>query len=434
MPGMRTVLALALAAGAIAAAPAAGAATLSWKGHTWQVTSGGMAGVCQGDPNNVTVDAAGYLHLKISRNNGAWSAAELFTTDKLGFGAYQWQVDGPIDTFDKNVVLGMFPYGPAAGIGADGTNEIDIEYSRWGQANGPNGDWTDYPASGSTIGELSYTFSLGGATLSTSRFVWSTTSITSSLLAGLQPIDGKTGLIKEWTYMPPNPTVNIPQQALPLGMNLWCFDAPPSDGNPVEIVIRDFTFVAAGSTTGAGGGAGSGGAGGSGGRGGTGGAAIGGGGTGGTGGRGGGGGSVTGGSGGRGGGSGGATGDASGGAAAGASGGAAAGASGGAAAGASGGAAGDGSGGAGGSASGTTGGAIAGAAGASGGAGGLAGGQAGVSGVGGAAGAGASAGGSSGCGCGIASASDPWRHGVAWISVVSLATLRRFRRRRPRAL
>ncbi|HVX96889.1 MAG TPA: EamA family transporter, partial [Polyangia bacterium] len=30
------------------------------------------------------------------------------------------------------VVVGLFPYGPAAGIGADGTNEIDIEYSRWG--------------------------------------------------------------------------------------------------------------------------------------------------------------------------------------------------------------------------------------------------------------------------------------------------------------
>jgi len=38
--------------------------------HTWRVTSGGMAGVCQGDPNNVTVDGAGYLHLRISHNNG----------------------------------------------------------------------------------------------------------------------------------------------------------------------------------------------------------------------------------------------------------------------------------------------------------------------------------------------------------------------------
>ncbi len=246
-----------------------GAVTLDWKGHTWQVTSGGMAGVCQGSPNNVTIDANGYLHFKISNNGGAWTASEMFTTDRLGFGTYQWQIDGPIDTYDRNVVLGLFPYGPAAGIGSDGTNEIDIEYSRWGQANGTNGDWTDYPASGTTIGELSYTFTLGGGTLSTSRFHWTTASIVSSLLGGLQPIDGTTGLIKSWTYAPQNPTTNIPQQALPLGMNLWCFDGPPTDGKPVEIVIRDFQFIAEGS--GGGGGAGAAGGAGVGGRGGRGG-------------------------------------------------------------------------------------------------------------------------------------------------------------------
>jgi hypothetical protein len=227
-----------------------------------------MAGVCQGDPQNVTVDASGYLHLRISNGGGTWTASELFTTDRLAFGTYQWQVDGPIDTYDKNVVLGLFPYGPAAGIGADGTNEIDIEYARWGQASGPNGDWTDYPASGSTIGELSYTFSLGGGTLSTSRFVWSQSSIASTLLGGLQAVGSFTGLIKSWTYAPANPTTNIPQQALPLGMNLWCFNATPSDGNPVEIIIRDFVFVPPGGTGGSGGGSGGGAAGGPGGAGG----------------------------------------------------------------------------------------------------------------------------------------------------------------------
>ena len=253
----RRGLLLATLAAIVGAPLGASAATLNWKGHTWQVTSGGMAGVCQGSPNNVTIDASGYLHFKISNSGGSWTASEIFTTDKLGFGTYQWQVDGPIDTYDKNVVLGLFPYGPAAGIGGDGTNEIDIEYSRWGQANGANGDWTDYPASGTTIGELSYTFTLGGGTLSTSRFHWTNTSIASSLLGGLQPVDGTTGLVKSWTYAPQNPTTNIPQQALPLGMNLWCFNGPPTDGQPVEIVIRDFQFV----PEGAGGGAGAGGGG-----------------------------------------------------------------------------------------------------------------------------------------------------------------------------
>ena len=231
------------------------AATIAWKGHTWNVTSGGMAGVCQGDPQNVTVDANGYLHLRIVKNGSTWTSSELFTTDRLGFGTYQWQVDGPIDTYDRNVVLGLFPYGPAAGIGADGTNEIDIEYARWGKADGPNGDWTDYPASGSTIGELSYTFSLSGATLSTSRFVWSSGAIASLLLQGLQPADSTAGLLKNWTYAPANPTTNIPQQPLPLGMNLWCFDAPPSNGQPVEIVVRDFTYVPLGGSAGGAGGA-----------------------------------------------------------------------------------------------------------------------------------------------------------------------------------
>ena len=126
----------------------------------------------------------------------------------------------------------------------------------WGQASGPNGDWTNYPASGTTVGELSYTFSLGGATLSTSRFTWTSTSIADALLGGLQSPDSGTAVIKSWTYAPASPSVNIPQQPLPLGMNLWCFSSPPSDGKPVEIVIRDFAFVPAG----AGGAAGTGGA------------------------------------------------------------------------------------------------------------------------------------------------------------------------------
>src|ERR1041384_1452275 len=56
----------------------AGAAQISWKGHSWQGTSGGMAGVCRGDPGNVTVDADGYLHLRITNTAGTWTAAELF--------------------------------------------------------------------------------------------------------------------------------------------------------------------------------------------------------------------------------------------------------------------------------------------------------------------------------------------------------------------
>ena len=254
-PLLKVALGLATAGCALSVQVRASAA-LQWAGRSWNITSGGMAGVCAGDPANVSVDANGYLHLKITKNGNTWSAAELFTTDKLGFGTYQWRTDGPTDRFDPNVVFGLYPYGPAGGVRQDGTNEIDIEYSRWGQANGVNGDWTDYPSSGTTIGELSYNFSLNGGTLSTSRFIWSMSQIESFLINGIQPVGSVTDLIKSWTYAPTNSKTNIPQQAMPLGMNLWCFEKTPSDGLPVEVVIRDFKFVPEGTASGGAGGAG----------------------------------------------------------------------------------------------------------------------------------------------------------------------------------
>src|SRR4051812_20430543 len=60
------------------------AADLTWKGLDWNITNGGMAGVAQGSPDNVSVDANGYLHLKIVKNGSTWTAAELFTTTHLG--------------------------------------------------------------------------------------------------------------------------------------------------------------------------------------------------------------------------------------------------------------------------------------------------------------------------------------------------------------
>lgn len=226
--------------------------TLSWKGLTWNITNGGMAGIAQGSSSNVFVDANGYLHLKITNAGGVWTASELFSTTKLGFGTYQWQIEGPVDRMDPSVVLGLFPYGPAAGIGADGTNELDQEFAFWNHPTGTNFGWTFYPATGSQVGEKAITFSLNGGNAVTSRMVWSSTSVVGSLLSGFQPVTSNTGLISSWTYAPANPTTNIPQDALPLGMNLWLFESPPASGKNVEIVLRDFQFVPQGTGTGTG--------------------------------------------------------------------------------------------------------------------------------------------------------------------------------------
>ena len=226
------------------------AATITWAGHTWNVTTGGMAGGNTGAAGNIMVDADGYLHLKITQSGSAWTCAEMFSADAMGFGTYRWQVDGPVDKMDKNVVLGLFPYGPENGIGADGTNEIDIEYARWGNSAWPNGNYTVYPNSGTTVGEITFNFTLSG-TYTTSSFVWTGSSIAYLSQEGFKAVGDNTGIIKTWTYAPPNPSVNIPQRAMPVGMNLWlcsgCGGAP-GNGQPVDIIVRSFQFVPLGTS------------------------------------------------------------------------------------------------------------------------------------------------------------------------------------------
>jgi len=70
----------------LTAFPCAQAQTIRWAGHTWKVTSGSMAGVAPGNPANVDFNPDGYLHLQIAEREGKWTAAELFTTDNMGFG------------------------------------------------------------------------------------------------------------------------------------------------------------------------------------------------------------------------------------------------------------------------------------------------------------------------------------------------------------
>ena len=224
---------------------------LVWKGRTWNVTTGGMAGVAKGDPANVSVDENGYLHLRIVNRGGTYTASELFSVDKLGFGTYQWQIEGHVDDMDKSTVLGLFPYGPKAGIGTDAESEIDIEFSKWNDTcNGCNADFTFYPATGNkNLGpkEDNFKISLGGATLTTARFEWSSTRIVGTIMSGLQPIGTTSNVLQTLTFAPNDYTARIPQVPLPLGMNYWCFKTTPASDQ--EIVIRDFQYVPAAGTS-----------------------------------------------------------------------------------------------------------------------------------------------------------------------------------------
>jgi hypothetical protein len=227
------------------------AQTLHWAGHDWKVTNGGMAGVARGNPANVEIDASGYLHLRIVKGkdgaSDAWTAAELFTADNVGFGTYQWVVEGDVYGMDPSTVLGLFTYGPTHHIGIDAENEIDIEFSQWGNTcHGCNADFTVYPSTGhrkkegvSAWEDNFHVNSPETGNITTARMEWSAERIVFTLMNGVHRIGETADVIKTETYA--SDSTNIPQEAVPVGINLWCFKKTPAHDQ--SVVIRDFRFV-----------------------------------------------------------------------------------------------------------------------------------------------------------------------------------------------
>ncbi len=219
------------------------AKTISFSGYTWYVKSGkGMGpGPNNWNENNVWVDALGKLHLQIkySATTKKWECAEIWTNTSMGFGKYEWFVEGRIDLLDKNVVVGLFNY-PTASVGPDGTNEIDVEFAKWGNKNNKMGNFTVWPAQlGYTYSTFPYAIALTG-TYTTHRFTWSSSSIFFQSLNGWRTDD--TNVIATKTFAPTVSTIYlIPQSAEPVHINLWLYKGnAPSNNTTVELIISKF--------------------------------------------------------------------------------------------------------------------------------------------------------------------------------------------------
>jgi len=229
--------------GLMALSPSIHAKTISFSGYTWIVRPNGTGGPGPNnwDENSVWVDANGYLHLTITKRNGKWYCSEVYTQDRLGFSEYQFWVTGRVDLLDRNVVLGLFNY-PTPDVGPDATHEIDIAFAKWGSASAPIGNYTVWPTS-TSLNRAGRTFPVrlhGDA--STHRFTWLPTSVFFQSQHG--HYDDSTLEFANWLYQPANPTNYISQQAMPVHINLWCFQGrAPSNRQQVELIIRAFKFT-----------------------------------------------------------------------------------------------------------------------------------------------------------------------------------------------
>jgi len=218
------------------------AQTVKWSGLEWNLRDDtGGPGPNTFSSKNIKVEKDGSLLVAIVKRNNHWTCAELYTTQALGYGTYQFEVESRVDNLDRNVVLGLFSY-PTADVGPDGTNEMDIEFARWGNPKYPNGNYTVWPNTPNQ-NNASSTFEVklknGGA--STHHYTWTPGSVSFESVTGLTGQSSR--LISSWT----TPAAFAPlvgTQPMPVHINLWLFNGKaPSNGNPVEIVLKSFTFT-----------------------------------------------------------------------------------------------------------------------------------------------------------------------------------------------
>jgi hypothetical protein len=138
------VLAVARAKGVPPATPRL-VRTLHFAGYEWRARDspserGGWTN--RYEPQNAWTDEKGALHLRIDQDQKGWTAAEVILTRSLGYGSYGFVVRD-VSRLAPPVVMGLFTWDDVAGDNR--YREMDIEISRWGEAQNANGQYVVQP-------------------------------------------------------------------------------------------------------------------------------------------------------------------------------------------------------------------------------------------------------------------------------------------------
>ena len=232
-----------------------GGRTIEFSGRTWRVKGPGYYGpgpslFCD-TADCVWVDGEGRLHMTIKRIGGSWYSTEVVPEEALGYGDYIFTTNGDLDELDPNVVLGLFiwEYGDCwdtSYLWWNPYNEIDIEFSRWGDPGRDIGQFVaqpyDYPGN---IERFAASFSAGERT--SHAFRWLGDRVEYRSWRGGPADESAATMIHEWTYSGPH----IPRPEQPrVHINLWQVNGPPSSDQ--EVVFEAFTFYPEGTVTDAG--------------------------------------------------------------------------------------------------------------------------------------------------------------------------------------
>lgn len=225
-----------------------GGRTLDFGGRTWRVKGPGYYGPgpnsFSDSPSAIWVDANARMHLTVQKVGSTWYSTETVLEDPLGYGDYVFTTVSDLDALHPNIVFGLFPweYGACYDL-ANGWwnpyNEIDIEFSRWGNPSNNVGQFVaqpyDWPGN---IHRFAATFAPGERTTHAMRWLPDRVDFR-SWRGGAG--DESTGVpIQSWTYTGPH----IPRPEQPrVHVNLWQFSGPPTTNQ--EVILEEFRFVPA---------------------------------------------------------------------------------------------------------------------------------------------------------------------------------------------
>jgi hypothetical protein len=184
------------------------------------------------DPANAWTDASGALHLRIAKQSGEWTCAEVTLTRSLGYGSYSFVVR---DTshLEPAVVFAMFTWDYA---GEDQNNrEMDIEISRWGDPASKNAQYEIQPFY-VPANVARFTVPSGALTHS---FRWEPGRVSFRTVRG-SVTDSGSHVISEHVF-----TAGVPSAGVEaVRMALYVYgktDNPVQDG--AEVVIEKFEYL-----------------------------------------------------------------------------------------------------------------------------------------------------------------------------------------------
>lgn len=209
---------------------------LEFAGHLFYVKAGfGNPGgnYWSDDTSHVWIDEKGGLNLTLAKKKGKWYSSEVISKGKFSYGTYTFYFTAQPALYDPHVVAGIFLY-------YDDVNEIDIEFSRWGDAENHNfGNYViqpaDYPGNHFRFPLLT------NDTITTHQIIWRPESISFLSWRGHSPYPQQDNIISGWEYT----GKDIPKGgALQLFFNLWLFRGTfPQNDRTETFTINHFTFT-----------------------------------------------------------------------------------------------------------------------------------------------------------------------------------------------